>query len=53
VLIEHRMELLDTIADRVMVLDAGEMIAEGPLDQILIDPRVKAAYFEIEAEVVH
>ncbi|MBR0733300.1 ABC transporter ATP-binding protein [Bradyrhizobium japonicum] len=54
VLIEHRMELLDTIADRVMVLDAGEMIAEGRLDQILVDPRVKAAYFEFEsAEGVH
>jgi branched-chain amino acid transport system ATP-binding protein len=48
VLIEHRMELLDTIADRVMVLDAGEMIAEGRLDQILVNPRVKAAYFEFE-----
>ncbi|SFK16070.1 ABC transporter ATP-binding protein [Bradyrhizobium sp. cf659] len=48
VLIEHRMELLDTIADRVMVLDAGEMIAEGRLDQILVDPRVKAAYFELD-----
>jgi branched-chain amino acid transport system ATP-binding protein len=54
VLIEHRMELLDTIADRVMVLDAGEMIAEGRLDQILIDPRVKAAYFEFDGrEGVH
>jgi branched-chain amino acid transport system ATP-binding protein len=49
VLIEHRMELLDTIADRVMVLDAGEMIAEGRLDQILVNPRVKAAYFEFES----
>ncbi|MBR0752337.1 ABC transporter ATP-binding protein [Bradyrhizobium jicamae] len=54
VLIEHRMELLDTMADRVMVLDAGEMIAQGRLDQILVDPRVKAAYFEFEgAEGVH
>jgi branched-chain amino acid transport system ATP-binding protein len=53
VLIEHRMELLDAIADRVMVLDAGEMIAAGRLDQILVDPRVKAAYFEVEAEGVH
>lgn len=54
VLIEHRMELLDTIADRVMVLDAGEMIAEGRLDQILVDPRVKAAYFEFEGgEGIH
>jgi branched-chain amino acid transport system ATP-binding protein len=48
VLIEHRMELLDTIADRVMVMDAGEMIAEGSLEDILRDPRVKAAYFEID-----
>jgi branched-chain amino acid transport system ATP-binding protein len=49
VLIEHRMELLDTIADRVMVMDAGELIAEGSLEEILNNPRVKAAYFEIDA----
>jgi branched-chain amino acid transport system ATP-binding protein len=53
-LIEHRMELLDTIADRVMVMDAGEMIAEGSMSDILRNPRVKAAYFEIDApEAVH
>lgn len=49
VLIEHRMELLDTIADRIMVMDAGELIADGSLDDILRDPRVKAAYFEMDA----
>jgi branched-chain amino acid transport system ATP-binding protein len=49
VLIEHRMELLDTVADRVMVMDAGEAIAEGSLAEILTNPRVKAAYFEIDA----
>jgi branched-chain amino acid transport system ATP-binding protein len=49
VLIEHRMELLDTIADRVMVMDAGELIAEGSMGDILRNPRVKAAYFEIDA----
>jgi len=54
ILVEHRMELLDTIADRVMVMDAGELIAEGSLDEILRNPRVKAAYFEIDAaEVLH
>jgi branched-chain amino acid transport system ATP-binding protein len=54
VLIEHRMELLDTIADRVMVMDAGELIAGGSLEDILRNPRVKAAYFEIDAtEGVH
>lgn len=49
VLIEHRLELLDTIADRVMVMDAGETIAEGPLAEILKNPRVKAAYFETDS----
>jgi branched-chain amino acid transport system ATP-binding protein len=46
VIVEHRIELLDTIADRVMVMDAGEVISEGSLGQILADPKVHAAYFE-------
>mgnify|MGYP001161478377 FL=1 len=46
VIVEHRMELLDTIADRVMVMDAGEKISEGDLGSVLKDPRVRAAYFE-------
>lgn len=53
ILIEHRMELLDTIADRVMVMDAGEQIAQGSLEDILDDPRVKAAYFEFEGMGAH
>jgi branched-chain amino acid transport system ATP-binding protein len=50
VIVEHRIELLDTIADRVMVMDAGEVISEGSLAQILADPKVHAAYFENVAE---
>ena len=46
VIVEHRIELLDTIADRVMVMDAGEKISEGDLSTVLKDPRVRAAYFE-------
>ena len=46
VIVEHRIELLDTIADRVMVMDAGEKISEGDLGAVLKDPRVRAAYFE-------
>jgi branched-chain amino acid transport system ATP-binding protein len=46
VIVEHRIELLETIADRGMVMDAGETIAEGALDDILDDPAVHAAYFE-------
>ena len=46
VIVEHRIELLDTIADRAMVMDAGEVISEGSLAEILADPKVHAAYFE-------
>ena len=47
-IVEHRIELLGTIADRVMVMDAGEVISEGVMKDILADPKVHAAYFENE-----
>lgn len=46
VIVEHRIELLDTIADRVIVMDAGEIIAQGELADIIDSPAVRAAYFE-------
>jgi branched-chain amino acid transport system ATP-binding protein len=45
-IVEHRIELLDSIADRVMVMDAGEVIAQGDLDEVIRSPAVRAAYFE-------
>lgn len=47
VIVEHRMELLATIADRVIVMDAGEIIAEGEMADIIDSPAVRAAYFEM------
>jgi len=46
ILIEHRLELLSAIADRVVVLDLGEVIATGSPKEVFNDPRVHAAYFE-------
>ena len=46
IIVEHRIELLDTIADRVIVMDAGEIIARGDLDDVVNRPEVRAAYFE-------
>jgi ABC-type branched-subunit amino acid transport system ATPase component len=48
-LVEHRLELLSAIADRVVVLDLGRLIAEGDPDTVFDHPLVRAAYFEIEA----
>ncbi len=45
-IVEHRIELLGTIADRILVMDAGEVISEGLMDDVMADPRVHAAYFE-------
>jgi len=44
VLIEHDMELVFSFADRISVLVAGAIFAEGTVAEISADPRVKAVY---------
>jgi len=43
-LIEHDMDVVFTLADRVSVLVQGRVIASGSADEIRNDPRVREAY---------
>jgi ABC-type branched-subunit amino acid transport system ATPase component len=43
-LIEHNMEMIADLCDRVYVLDAGEVIAEGTPEAIRRDEQVMRSY---------
>jgi branched-chain amino acid transport system ATP-binding protein len=42
--VEHVMSVIRDLTHRVIVLEAGEIIAAGPYEQVAKDPRVIAAY---------
>ena len=52
-LIEHHMDGVTAICDRVMVLSYGEMIAEGEPHAAISDPRVIKAYIGERAAARH
>jgi len=43
-LVEHNMDLVMQVSDRVLVLEYGSVLAEGTPAQIQADPRVIDAY---------
>ncbi len=48
--VEHHMDFVTSVCDRVVVLDFGKVIAVGPPPQIRQDPKVLDAYLGREAE---
>ena len=43
-LIEHDMHLVTGICEKIMVLDYGQLIAQGTPDEVIKDPKVIRVY---------
>jgi branched-chain amino acid transport system ATP-binding protein len=48
--IEHDMELVRTVCDRVVVMDAGQVVARGSFDEVASDKSVVEAYLGVPAQ---
>jgi branched-chain amino acid transport system ATP-binding protein len=45
IIVEHKLQQLMKIVDRIIVLNFGTLVADGPPDEIVEDPEVISAYF--------
>jgi branched-chain amino acid transport system ATP-binding protein len=44
ILVEHKLDVVRNLAARVVVMDNGGVLVEGPPDEVLTDHRVVEAY---------
>ena len=50
--VDHKVDFLDVVCDRIVVLELGHVIAEGRPDEVWNDKRVMSAYLGVPEDVV-
>jgi branched-chain amino acid transport system ATP-binding protein len=48
-LVEHKMDVVRSLADRIVVLHQGELVADGDPDEVIASPIVQEAYLGVRA----
>jgi branched-chain amino acid transport system ATP-binding protein len=48
-LVEHKMDVVSSLADRIIVLHQGELVADGPPAEVIASPVVQEAYLGVPA----
>jgi branched-chain amino acid transport system ATP-binding protein len=49
-LVEHKMDVVRELADRIIVLHNGQLVADGEPAKVIASPIVQQAYLGIAAE---
>jgi branched-chain amino acid transport system ATP-binding protein len=49
-LVEHKMDVVRALADRIIVLHNGELVADGKPDKVMALPTVREIYLGVGAE---
>jgi branched-chain amino acid transport system ATP-binding protein len=48
-LVEHKMDVVRSLADRIIVLHQGQLVADGPPAEVIASPVVQEAYLGVSA----
>jgi len=52
-LVEHKMDVVRSLADRIIVLHQGELVADGEPEAVIASPIVQEAYLGIAKDAAH
>jgi len=48
-LVEHKMDVVRSLADRIIVLHQGALVADGEPEEVIASPIVQEAYLGVTA----